>query len=334
MPTQTPLPIALIGCGGITWVHTRAMNLRPDLVKCVAVCDVDPAKAEIRAREVQAPVRTWDDILKDPAIAAVDICLPHHLHKARAIEALDAGKHVLIEKPLANTLEEADAMIAAAERNKRLLMVAQCARYEPEALYIKEQLEKATIGQLTMARADHQQNVHLPAGHWLADPKQAGGGVIIGSGVHRIDLLRFYCGDIAEVYCMMRPVAGRLDEKMETAAVIAVRHTSGVISELAFHWGCINQPWYELLVLYGTKGQIHNVGGVHIATSLEPGPGAFARHWVNPFGNGFDGEMVHFAECIRDGRTPSSDARDNRKTLAAVLACYESARTNQPVRPA
>ncbi|GMU23600.1 MAG: dehydrogenase [Phycisphaerae bacterium] len=329
-----PLTIALVGCGNISQVHARVFLAHPELIQPAGVCDTAESKAEQRGRQLGCAVRSWDDILKDPAVQAVDLCLPHALHKAMTIEALDAGKHVLLEKPLATTLEEADAMIAAADRSGRVFMVAQCQRFEPENRLIHAEITRGSIGQITMARTDHLQNLDLPAGHWLADRAQAGGGVILGSGVHRIDLLRWFCGEIAEVYCAVRPMHGRLDSRMEVNALALLRHASGTISECAFNWACYNHPWFEMMALYGTQGQIHNLDGVHIARSLELRPPRFEKLSL-PTGSvdGFEGEILHFVECIQQQKTPLTDARDNRRTLAAVLACYESARTGQPVAP-
>lgn len=330
--SMKPVTVALVGCGSISVAHGRAMAHHGAAVEVSAVCDSNEGAAGRRARQLRTAVRSWDEILNDPAIAAVDLCVPHGLHKTLAVEALEAGKHVLVEKPVATTLEDADAMIGAAERAGRILMVAQSQRFEPQHQLIHRQIESGAIGPITMARADHQQNLWLPADHWLCDPAQAGGGVILGSGIHRLDLLRWYCGEISEVYCVHRPVSGRLDGRMEVNALVMCRHATGAISECAFNWAAYNSPWFEMLILYGQTGQLHNIGGVQVARSLSPGPHRFERLKL-PSGpsTGFDGEILHFAESIRTGTTPLTDAKDNRRTLAAVLACYESARTSRPI---
>ena len=330
-----PVTTALIGCGSISVAHGRAMiNHRP-LIEISAVCDRQDDVAQRRARQLRTVARTWRAILDDDSIEAVVLCTPHDQHKTLAIEALDAGKHVLVEKPLATNLADADAMIAAATRADRILMVAQSQRFDPQHQLIHQQIMAGAIGPITMARADHQQNLWLPSDHWLCDPDKAGGGVIIGSGIHRIDLLRWYCGDIDEVYCVHRPVPKRLDGSMEVNALVICQHVTGIISQCAFNWAAYNHPWFELLIVYGQKGQLHNVGGVRIARSLSPGPHRF-EHIKTASGptTGFEGQILHFADCVRTGKTPLTDARDNRHTLAAVLACYESARTGQPARPA
>ena len=332
---MNPIHIALVGCGGISSAHARAIKTFDNLLALTAVCDADKNAANQRAAQLKTESRTWNQILADDSIEAVDLCVPNSLHKQLAVEALEVGKHVLVEKPIANTLEDADAMIAAAERADRILMVAQSQRFQPENQLIREQISEGAIGRIVMARADHQQNLWLPAEHWLCNPAKAGGGVIIGSGIHRLDLLRWFCGEIEEVYCLHRPMAGRLDNAMEVAALVLCKHEDGTISECAFNWAAYNDPWYEMLILYGTTGQLHNVDGVQIAHSLAPGPHRFEHLKPSPgITDGFAGEIFHFADCIRTNRTPLTDAKDNRQTLAAVLACYESATTGQPVKVA
>jgi len=329
-----PVATALIGCGSISVAHGRAMASHRHLIDLAAVCDSREDAAQRRARQLRTVARAWDAVLDDASIEAVVLCVPHDQHKTLAVEALDAGKHVLVEKPLTTNLPDADAMIEAAARNARILMVGQSQRFEPQHQLIHQQVTAGAIGPITMARADHQQNLWVPPDHWLCDPARAGGGVILGSGIHRLDLLRWYCGDIEEVYCVHRPVSGRLDGAMEVNALVICQHVSGVISQCAFNWAAYNHPWFEMLILYGQKGQLHNIGGVRIARSLSPGPHRFEQIKTasGPM-TGFEGQLLHFIDCVRTGKTPLTDARDNRHSLAAAVACYESARTGQPVKP-
>lgn len=331
-----PVRLALVGCGGISHMHARGALAQPGAAKFVAVCDADTRRAEERGQMLSAPARSWEDILADASIEAVDLCLPHALHKDMAIAALAADKHVLLEKPFAKSLDEADEMIDAADGVGRLLMIAQCQRYEPAYQAMFRLVRDGAIGRLTLARADHHQNIRLPETHWLNDPAQAGGGVVIGSGIHRLDLLRWFCGEAKRVYCVMRAVPGRLDGQMESVATVSIEHAGGILSECVFHWACWSEPWFEMFYLYGTSGQAHNINGVHVCRSLEhtappkvePVDVRATSAGVN---DGFEGEILHFCQCVRQGREPLTSARDNRKTLALVMACYESARTGQPV---
>ncbi len=126
-----PVGVAVVGCGGVSGGHLSAYAANPR-ARLVATVDARPELAEAAAHKWGAA--RWyaavEEALADPEVRVVDLCLPHHLHAPIAIQAADAGKHVFVEKPIANTLEEADAMIAACRRAGVLLLVDQTKRYQ------------------------------------------------------------------------------------------------------------------------------------------------------------------------------------------------------------
>lgn len=136
--------VAIIGCGGISRGHARGYLQSPDLFEVVACCDERGELAEERAQQLGAKFVTADyrEVIASDDVDAVDICLPHHLHAEVAIAAAQAGKHVLVEKPIANTLDEANAMIEAAKKSGVVLMVAHNERYMPVYRKAKELVEQ------------------------------------------------------------------------------------------------------------------------------------------------------------------------------------------------
>src|SRR3954469_19801433 len=145
--------VAVFGCGGVSSGHFGAYAANPR-ARLVAAVDVRPELAQAAARRWGA--ERWytsaEEALRDPDVKIADLCLPHHLHAPVAIEAANAGKHVFVEKPIANTLEEADAMIAACRENGVLLMVDQTKRYQNRHRKLKELLDAGYIGDLILVR--------------------------------------------------------------------------------------------------------------------------------------------------------------------------------------
>ncbi len=328
--------VALIGCGGISRAHARGYLQSPDLFEVVACCDERRELAEERAQQLGAEVvaTNYRQVLARDDVDAVDICLPHHLHAEVAIAAAEAGKHVLVEKPIATTLEEADAMIAAAKKVGVVLMVAHNERYMPVYRKAKELVEQGVLGRIFLARADHNQFVRINERHWLWHKATAGGGVLIGSGIHRVDILRWLVGEIVRVWHQQVIVPERFSDEVEAASVTLFEFANGAIGELTCNWSAYaapTAPWYELLWLYGTEGSLHNVGGLFVASEKLPeGQSKFTQIPL-PDEDSFVNEIRHFGECVRDGKLPLTSGEEGRKSLAVVLAAYQAAETGEGI---
>jgi predicted dehydrogenase len=328
--------VAIIGCGGISRGHARGYLQSPDLFEIVACCDERRELAEERAQQLGAKFVTTDyrEVIAREDVDAVDICLPHHLHAEVAIAAAEAGKHVLVEKPIANSLQEADAMIEAAKKSGVVLMVAHNERYMPVYRKAKELVEQGILGRIFLARADHNQFVRINGRHWLWRKETAGGGVLIGSGIHRVDILRWLVGEIVRVWHRQVIVPERFSDEVEAASVTIFEFANGAIGELTCNWsayGANSAPWYELLWLYGTEGSLHNVGGLFVAS--EKLPESQGKHVQIPLPDedSFVNEIRHFGECVRDGKTPLTSGEEGRKSLAVVIAAYQAAETGTGV---
>ncbi len=202
--------VALFGCGGVSAGHFSAYAANPR-ARLIAAVDVRPELAEAAAKKWGAEhwYTSTAEALADPAVQIADLCLPHHLHAPVAIEAANAGKHVFVEKPIANTLEEADAMIAACRDNGVLLMVDQTKRYQNRHRKFKELLDAGYVGDPILVRGAYLQDItyawqHMePArlkGYWKHD------GVISGIGIHALDIQRWLIGEA------IRGAGNRFDE--------------------------------------------------------------------------------------------------------------------------
>jgi predicted dehydrogenase len=328
----TVLRIGLVGAGGIAGAHARAYRQlgSEGLVRVLGVCDVDAAAASRRAAELSAPHVSTDyrDLLALD-LDAVDICLPHDLHAPVALAAIARGRHVLVEKPLATSLADGERMVDAARAAGVVLQVGHNERFDPQYQEMKGLLDRGVIGEVFAARADHNQDLRLPEGHWLRSEHRSGGGAVIGSGIHRVDLLRWFLGEVREVYSVHRVLPDRLEG--EAAALTMLRFEGGAVATLSTNWAVRRSPWYELMWLYGTRGSVHNVGGLHVDSELLPEcDGGFVQRPLPPK-DSFTEEIRHFAACVAAGRAPLTRGEEGLRALAVCLAAYRSARSGVPV---
>jgi predicted dehydrogenase len=314
-----PIQIGLIGCGGISRAHARGYQNLTELFQVTAACDTVETNAAERGRQLGAKriYTDYEKMLEEADIDAVDLCLPHDLHAAVSIAALEAGKHVIVEKPIAISLAEADSMIAAAEKAGLILMVALNQRYDPVNSRIKQIIDEGTLGRILCIRIDHNQNVRLPEGHWIRSRNRLGGGVLIGSGIHRVDLLRWFGGEVAQVANFQAQQPERMEG--EVAAVLSVLFKSGCIGEFSAMWAVRKAPWYEGVWVYGTEGSVYRINGL-----FWDSPDGYVTLDV-PEADSFTEELRHFGQCILSDRKPLTSGQEARRSLEVVMAAYRSA---------
>lgn len=332
---QAPIKIGLIGCGGIARAHLNAYLQLSHLFRIVACCDIRKELAEQFAEQAgNAQVFTdYREMFRHADIDAVDITLPHHLHADAAIAAAEAGKHIIVEKPMAMNLVEAKSMVDAAEKASVTLMVAQTQRYRDDHREIKRLLDEGAIGSVLYVRASIDQHLAAirPPDNWLFKRALAGGGSVISIGVHMIDLLRWFVGEIVSVFALERqsPINPGMD--CEDVSVALLEFDNGAVGDLASLYAAKASPWGELVLLYGTDGVIHNIGGWHIVSDkVADWQGKFTRLDL-PRRDAFRNELEHFGECLLNGKEPLTSGRDNLKTMAVIEAIYLSAKEGQKV---
>lgn len=347
------LGVALIGCGGISGAHAQAYRtLGPEIASVTATADVTAALAERRARELGAGFHTDDyrAAIERPDVEAVDICLPHHLHAEVALAALRAGKHVLVEKPMACSLEDCRAIVGAAESAGRILMVAQCQRYMPSYRGVRRLVASGELGPIRAVRFDSMQNApaFLPADHWLFDGRLAGGGIVISVSVHRIDLVRYLVGDVRRVQAITRSGPSPYSNGAEDYATAVLEFANGALGEHFATYSGFRMPYSEMFMLFGDDGAVHALPDV----GRSMGPAFFASRsqeherrssgWDAQFSgflpvppdaeglpteDGFANEIAHFAACCRSGAEPLSSGRDNLGTMKVIFGIYRAAQT-------
>lgn len=322
-----PVTIGVLGAGIIAKTFMEAAPRVPEL-KIGVICDAVADTARALAEPQQIPwVTGYREVLADRQIQAVYIALPHHLHCEAAVAAAEAGKHILLEKPMANTLEEADRILAAQQRAGVKLMLGFTHRFHSELETARRLIDAGELGQLTLAVDVMTTGGVLPG--WFWQKEEAGGGVLHVNGAHSFDRLRWLMGsEIMEVFAYTQTYDAR--KTVEDSVVVAIRFENGAMGTTVHNWVAdFPMPFKCDLDIYGTRGafRIRTWDSIQFSN---------AHHtWVQKRERDdmFQKEIGEFVSSILEDRQPSVTGDDGRRSLACVLAAYESARTGKPVAP-
>ncbi len=338
MTSPRPIRVAVIGCGLIAQrSHLPAYAAAPE-ADLAAVVSGHREHAEAAAREFGAArvLSSWEEAVADPGIDAIDICTPNALHAPIAIAAARAGKHVLVEKPMATTLAEADAMIAAARETNVTLMVAHNLRFVPIYQVIERAMRDGIIGRPFTARG-----MFMHAGpdefwgatsDWFWQEANAGGGSLLDMGIHMIDLLRWMIGRrVIEVSAMTARVLK--PTFADDNALVLMRFEGDVLASVQSSWSARPAPDRQITI-HGEKGNIAMGRSAaeplafHLQTDGDPSTIVPDIPSASPIGDPF----VHFVRSIQQGVEPLVTGQEGRTSLAIALAAYESAGTGHVVR--
>ncbi|MCD6444494.1 Gfo/Idh/MocA family oxidoreductase [Candidatus Bathyarchaeota archaeon] len=325
--------IGLIGCGGISREHISAYLKLKGKAEVVATADLVEERAMNASRAVGAETHYTDyrDILRRPDIDAVDICLPHHLHAKVAVEAAEAGKHILCEKPIARSLKEADSMIDAARRYGVKLMIAENWRFLSQVNVAKQVVENGELGTVFLAKSSliSFPGDLVPSG-WKLYAEKVGGGVSIDSGIHNVDMVRWVIGEVKTVTALTNRLV-RTEITGEDTGCILFRHVSDAVSVLTLTWAARFSADKEYpLKIYGSEGALAWPAWDNRVMVYKDGECRVIK--TKPFSESFRAEIEHFATCIELDETPLTCGEEARRDLQLVLAAYESAKTGRIVR--
>lgn len=320
------ITVGLLGAGLIAGVHAHAYRESPG-VRLLAVADPVPGKADRIADRHGAEVAPDLDAILDLGVDVVDICTPSHRHADPTLAALAAGRHVICEKPLARTLEEARRVVAASEAAPGLLMVGHVSRFEPDHRTARELVTTGQIGEVR--QLTHSTATSLPGWSeegWLADPAKSGG-PLIDQAVHSFDYARWVIGSPAvRVHCMVADSG----TGPATYTLTTVRYANGAIAHVECSWAHPASRGFKLSAeIVGTQGRLswsydHLMGAV-----LHPAAGDV--EWWDVLGDrGFTSEMRAFFDAIRAGGpspVPAAEAMESLRTALAALECAHTGRT-------
>jgi predicted dehydrogenase len=312
------LRVGLIGAGQVAERHAVAFAACPDAT-VVAVADPDRARGERLAGGCGAPWFASTEALLASGVDAVAVCVPHELHLPIAVAAAEHGVHILLEKPIANTLEEADAILAAADRAGVRIMVGFVHRFRPEVLEASRLLRDGAIGEPVIAldRFCSLGGPHPPA--WVWSRAQAGGGVLMYGGIHAIDRLLWLVGDEAAVTsAQLHETYGFGD--VEDGLVAMLRFSRGATAALVENSPPYGRPGGWATDVFGTDGALRIQTGAWLEVTSANG-----THTVKSGDDGhFERQAAEFVAAVRDEREPSVTGRDGRAALAVALEIYRS----------
>jgi UDP-N-acetyl-2-amino-2-deoxyglucuronate dehydrogenase len=344
------LRFALVGAGMIGGVHAKALA-GLDEAELVAVVDADLDKARELADAYGADAGIdLDAVLRRPDVDAVTICTPSGLHADGAVAALDAGKHVVVEKPLDVSQAAADRIIDAEKRSGRTVAVISQHRFDRSTEKVLQAVRDGHLGTITSAIASHawwRGQTYYDSGDWRGTWALDGGGAIMNQTVHTINLMVTTVGTPVEVFAYTGCLAHERIE-VEDTAVAVVKFASGALGMI--HGTTAAYPGLDAsLRVFGSKGSavisndelvfLHENAGdaPEIAMSEMTGlnqvtaDDALAPEDV-PLGRAHRRQLADFVDAVRTGRPPRVGTAEARTSLSVILALYESAATGMPVR--
>lgn len=283
-------------------------------------------------------VANWEEAIARPDVDAVIVCTPPHVHAEITVAALNAGKHVLCEKPLCRTLEEGDRMLQAARSSGCVLKCGFNHRHHPAIWEGKRRLDVGELGRPLFARCRY--GICGRPGYvkeWRADPRQAAGGQFIEQGTHALDLFRWFMGEPTEIACMTERQYFTT-QPLDESGLAIVRMQSGATASL--HTSLTNWKNLFSFEVYGEDGYIHaeGLGASYGVETLSIGRrdfnAPFQDHVIEYRGGdvSWRDEWKEFVLAIRENRAPIGDGRDGLAAMRMALAGYESEKSGRFIK--
>jgi len=329
--------IGVIGCGFIGHYHARAVAAS-EQAELVAAADSNPAALE-RFAALFPGVRTtlrFEELASMPDLDAVAIGIPNARHAPTTDRLLKAGKHVLLEKPMALNAAEA-AIIARTARQKGVrLQIGHCWRYDTEVNFLKQLVQQGTLGRIVKTKGYGIHTNWGPAG-WFTRKAEAGGGALVDMGIHAIDTASYLLGDPAplSVYAKIGTHYGSYD--VDDTGVIVIEWQGGAVSVVESGWWQPHMDGPEAgTQLYGTLGYAQLFPTL-VKLSLGSARGCFqpefpprVEHCEQAM---YNRQMEAFVQAIRTRKPPRPDGELGTRIMKILDACYRSSRTGGVVRP-
>src|SRR5918992_707040 len=321
------MKVGVVGAGFIGAVHLSAYANMPE-VEVVGVADALPETAAVGASRVGARAySSYEELVAAEDVEVVDVCLPTSYHRELALEAAREGKHVILEKPIARTLEDAEAILEAFSGEGGRLFVGHVLRFFPEFVRLKQMIDAGDLGTVGVARTSRRSPFLTGWNDWYADWRISGG-VLLDLVIHDFDYLRWTLGEVERVYA--RGMLGREYNRLDYA-LVTLRFENGAIAHVEGHWGYPGPFNYSIEV--AGSGALVTVDSREPA-SLEltgdtatPGEVPDLASGKSPYAK----ELDHFIHCIATGEEPIVQSQDACEALRIGLAATESVLTGEPV---
>jgi UDP-N-acetyl-2-amino-2-deoxyglucuronate dehydrogenase len=354
----TPVRVGLVGCGKVGTVHAAALRSIPE-AELTAVCDVSAERAQVFADRYGARGFTnLDAMLREAKVETVIIGTPHPLHAAPAVRAAEAGVHVLVEKPMAATLADCDAMLAAAKKAGVLLGVISQRRFFEPVVRMKEAIDAGKVGRPALgvfAMYSWREPAYYQSDPWRGRWDTEGGGVLVNQSPHQLDLLSWFMGPVAEVSGYWANV-NHPSVEVDDTAVAVLRFRNGGLGSIVT--SVAQKPGLH------TKVHVHGTNGASVGVETDRGATFIAGVtaiaepplndvWTIPgeehLLTTFQAEdrarftqidaTVHyhglqirdFLRAVRESRPPLVTGEDGRAVVELFTAIYRSNQEGRPV---
>jgi myo-inositol 2-dehydrogenase / D-chiro-inositol 1-dehydrogenase len=343
--------VGIIGSGFEADIHAASMGMVPDEIELVAVTSPTPGHAATMAKRYNIP-RVFTDyrkMLAEKDLEMITITAPNSLHAQMTLDIAAAGKHVVCEKPLCMTMDEADEMIEACRKKGVLLLYAEELFFTPKYVKAKEMADQGAFGKVYMVK---QSEKHFgPHTEWFWDVSRSGGGVFMDMGCHGIAFCYWFLGrpKIKSVLCHMATHVHADKTQGEDDSICILEFEGGAVGLIEDSWAR-RGGMQDRIEVFGEGGS--TVADLHMGNALptyseygygyavEKAPSTQGWSWPvfeELWNYGFPQEMRHFARCIRGKEQPQSTGEDGRVVQEILFAGYQSAGSGQkialPFRP-
>lgn len=327
--------LALVGCGTVARrLHLRGLRAAGAEVVAFSSRTRESAEEAAAAWGAGDVVDDWREAVERPDVDAVDVCSPNDTHAEIAIAAVSAGKHVLVEKPIARSVAEVDRMVEAARRSGVTLMPAHNARFLEPFVAMRDVVARGDVGRVRAFRCAWGHTGPqdwAPGVNWFRNREVAGGGTLIDLGVHAVDVLRSVLDDEpVAVSALVSTGPGPVDrgshgpQVVEDVAELVVRFSDGAIGSLQASWALAAGSDHQLTI-QGTRGTLH-IDHRTRPTLVRSGGGDSV---LVPVPTGSPSLFEHFVAAVEGRSEPAVTATDGRAAVALVEAAYRSARSGR-----
>jgi len=346
MASQGKVKVGIIGSQFEADIHAASFRIMPEEAEVVAVASPTPGHPEALARKYDIPrvFHDYKEMLKDPDIEMVTITAPNRLHAQMTIDIANAGKHVLCEKPLCMTLEEADEMIEVCKKQGVLLMYGEELFFTPKYVKAKEMADQGAFGKVYLVK---QSEKHFgPHASWFWDVEQSGGGALMDLGCHGIAFCYWFLDrpQIKSILCQMGTYVHGDKTAGDDNCFCILEFDNGAVGMVEDSWAR-RGGMDDRIEVYGAGGVTY--ANLHMGNALptysEYGFGyavekaPTTKGWSYPvfdelWNYGLPQEMRHFARCVRGKDEPIATGEDGRVVMEALYAAYKSAGTGAKVQ--
>jgi len=331
---------AIVGCGFIAKKHADSIKEIKG-ARLIAVSDKIPTNMRRYTEEFGAtPYLDLEEMLSSESIDVVCICTPTGLHAPLAIQVANAKKHIILEKPIAMTLEDTDRIIEACHKNQVKLSIVHPNRYRPVVKELKQILDSGALGDISHANAIvnwNRNQEYYNQSPWRGT-KALDGGALLNQAIHNLDLLLWFMGDVEEVYSMEATRLRKIEAEDVSNGVL--KFSSGALGMVQASTTVYPKNFEESITLFGENGTV-KIGGSnalyfeHIeikGMSSKEKEGLINQVKTEPWGKpGHQHILEDMMEAVEMNIEPAINGVEGRKSLELVLAMYESAEKNTPI---